>query len=1244
MATTAFVGILPASAYAQEVIDGGATETVIGGGGGTQASPWNISGELHVGDVSTGTLEISNGGSGGSVSSDAGYIGRSSTGQGDVSVDGTDSNWTSSGQIWVGYDGVGELNISGGARVSDTTGNIAFDPASIGVVTVTGADSSWENVNTIYVAEGGTGYLTVSDSGSVSVGPLGGAIRIANDAGAYGEVTVTGAGSKLEVPDGDLTVGYGGTGLLNIQDLATVTADDVTIGRTSTAVGTVNVESGGVLDVSASGSTLTIGYSSGSEGTLTVSDGLVDVGRTTTLGDHSGSSGVLEISSASGQLQTRNLFVGEGGTGTLNVVDGTVTVDVDMTVGAQAGSSGEVVNDGGVIDVGFDLSVGDFGTGTMVIENGGTLSTGGFTNIGEITGMGALTVTGTGTTWNIGNLTYVGTGGTGNIVISDDAQVNDSGFALYLGSHDSAGLGTLQINNADWSNVGQVLLGGDPGAQGALTIEAGGTLSSDDHVFIGDLGDGIALVAGSGSSLSASGGLYLGNSVGGTGTLSIEDGGEVVIGDNITIAADDSTVGTLDITGQTSRLETGNELLVGDRGTGTLNIIDGSVYADSTVSLGYAPDGEGTVLVDGATASLSSNSALFIAEEGTGSLTIANGGTVSVSGRTYLGYNAASDGVLNIGAAAGESAEGSGTLDTAELWFGDHEDARLVFNHTDTDYAFEADMIGEGRIYHVAGETRLAGDSSGFSGVTSISGGALLVNGSLGGNIVAMSGGVLGGSGTFSGLVSMESGGILAPGNSIGTAHIGNMIFNSGSIYEVEIRGGGNTAGVHNDLLEASGSVTINGGTVRVTPENGADDGSAYDAPETYTILTAGSITGRFGDVTDDYVFLDFTDSYDAENVYLTSEQVADVSDIADTPNQEAGAPALEDPESDNPIHEKLIALTGNEEDARAVLDDLTGEIHSSAKTAILEDSRFLREAAMDRLRFTLGGVATRRSGQADGQLPAGSGIWGRGFGSWSQWASDGNAAAMDRSIGGFLMGGDAPVWDSARLGVLGGYSRSSFNVSDRNSTATADTYTLGVYGGGNWETLTLTGGLAHSWHSLATSRSVSFGDFSDSLAADYSARTLQAWGEAAYSFKTDAVEIEPFVNLAHVHLTNEAFTERGGAAALNIGSTAVDATFMTLGLRGQTEVALGNAYGTLRGMVGWRHAFGDAPTSRMAFASGGGSFSIAGVSPARDSLVVDIGWDVNLADDATLGFAYGGQFGSSVQEHSANLNLNLQF
>ena len=78
--------------------------------------------------------------------------------------------------------------------------------------------------------------------------------------------------------------------------------------------------------------------------------------------------------------------------------------------------------------------------------------------------------------------------------------------------------------------------------------------------------------------------------------------------------------------------------------------------------------------------------------------------------------------------------------------------------------------------------------------------------------------------------------------------------------------------------------------------------------------------------------------------------------------------------------------------------------------------------------------------------------------------------------------------------------------------------------------------------------------------------------------------------------------------------------------------------------MVGWRHAFGDTPTSQMRFASGSDAFTIAGMPLSRDALVLDAGIDLSLTDNATLGFAYGGQFGSGGRDHSATLNFNVQF
>jgi outer membrane autotransporter protein len=475
-----------------------------------------------------------------------------------------------------------------------------------------------------------------------------------------------------------------------------------------------------------------------------------------------------------------------------------------------------------------------------------------------------------------------------------------------------------------------------------------------------------------------------------------------------------------------------------------------------------------------------------------------------------------------------------------------------------------------------------------------------------------------------------------------------NYTFNTGSIYEVELDDSGFTAGTNNDLLNATGTVTVNGGTVHVKPENGTDDGSTY-TPGTYTIIKAatGVMGIGFDAVTDDYAFLDFTLDYS------TANQVDLISALSVTPatgfcvpgmslNQCAAGDGAFSMGAGNSVYDAVLTLSNAE--APVALGQLSGEIHASARTALLEDSRFLREAAMDRLRIALGGTAANDSAQIEKRISESFGLWGQGFGSWSQQGSNGNASGMDRSIGGFLMGGDALVWDNMRFGVLGGYAHSGFSAGNVLSTGTADTYTLGAYGGGKWDAFALSGGLAHSWHSLDMARSVAFTGFSDNLSVAYSARTLQAWGEAAYSFDAGASRFEPFANLAHVSHSTNSFTETGGAAALTSASDVVDATFATLGLRAETDVALGDMSARLHGMVGWRHTFGGAPTAQMTFASGGNAFTIVGVPLAQDSLVLNAGFDINLTDDATLGIAYGGQFGSGVQDHSAKVNLNVRF
>ena len=90
--------------------------------------------------------------------------------------------------------------------------------------------------------------------------------------------------------------------------------------------------------------------------------------------------------------------------------------------------------------------------------------------------------------------------------------------------------------------------------------------------------------------------------------------------------------------------------------------------------------------------------------------------------------------------------------------------------------------------------------------------------------------------------------------------------------------------------------------------------------------------------------------------------------------------------------------------------------------------------------------------------------------------------------------------------------------------------------------------------------------------------------------------------------------------------------------------MTLGNTQATLRGMAGWRHAFGATPASTHSFAAGGNAFTVAGVPLASDALVLETGFDVNLTPTATLGLSYDGRIGSGNADHSLRASLDVRF
>ncbi|MEN5278225.1 autotransporter domain-containing protein [Brucella sp. TWI432] len=560
---------------------------------------------------------------------------------------------------------------------------------------------------------------------------------------------------------------------------------------------------------------------------------------------------------------------------------------------------------------------------------------------------------------------------------------------------------------------------------------------------------------------------------------------------------------------------------------------------------------------------------------------------------------------------------------------------------------FDGNIDGTGSLTKSGSGVLVLNGADTYTGGTTVKEGGLVIGDAshsgafLGGTVSVENGAHLSGAGFIGGLYA-GAGSIIAPGNSIGTLKVtGNLAFDAGATYVAEIDAAGKS-----DRIDVSGTAALGGAKVYVEKAAGT-----YMPGKRYTILSAeGGITGTFGDMSQNMPFVDLGLAYDANAVYLDIAR-NDVDFIATvkTSNQKSVALAVEELGAGNAVYDTVV-MQDSEDNARRAFNALSGEVHASTRTAIINDSSIVRNAVMDRIGAAFGGERNAASSSVatdvdSAQISAPrAAIWGQALGQWSETGADGNAGKLKQSTGGFVAGYDAEVVENWRLGALAGYSRTNFDVNDRNSSGHSDNYHLGIYGGTQWDATLFKAGVAYSWHKIETDRFVAFPGFSESLDADYSANTFQAFGELSHRFDLNGTAIEPFANVAVVRLQTDRFNEHGGNAALQIGKETTTTTFTTLGLRASAPVVFGSMNAKLNGTVGWQHAYGDTiPTAAAAF-DAGTVFEVAGAPIAKDTAIIKAGFDIDLGNQTTLGLEYSGQYGSSFNQNSGKAKLSVKF
>ncbi len=881
----------------------------------------------------------------------------------------------------------------------------------------------------------------------------------------------------------------------------------------------------------------------------------------------------------------------------------------------------EIVNNEAVSGGSQEVITGGVANNTTV-NNGGNqiVKEGGVTNTTTLSNNGGQTVgnngTANGTIINEGGWQWILNGG-----LTENAKINSDGEQIVFDG------GTANLTTIE--------------ADGNQTIHSGG-IAKNTTIFSG------------GEQFIDNGGV--------ADTTMINGGKQALFGiANNTIVSNGGlqTVNILGVANGTT-LNTGGHQSVNDGGIANNTIVNeggwqliqsGGIAKDTTVNA----DGEQTIFNNG-----TANGTIINLD---GIQTVHNGGTantttINTGGEQFIDVGGAANSTLINGgrlvlfgsahgtiANAGEIYAGSGSVfngatlinGTATIG-GDliNNVGTLVFTPS-TQNTVSTEITGTGNLIKAGAGDLILNNTHTYTGGTTVSGGRLIVgdtvtesNARISGTVNVTNGGTLGGHGQIAGAVIVHDGGKINPGNSVGTLSVGDAHFMGGSIFEARVNPDGT-----NDKLVAKN--TLGTGTVKI--DNGSNlfllgGAGIWNETTSYNLIdTDSGVTGKFTYVNSNLAFLTPLVDYSNPNqVNLTMQRNnTGFGEIGGNNNEQNTGSGIESLGPNYLIYQQIVSM--NAEQAKKAYNNLSGEIHASVKSALLENSRYPRHAVLAHLNSPV----TESSPQI------GRNLWINTWAHDGYLKDDGNAARLDNKGIGFIIGADIYQSATTTLGAAMGYEQSSLKVGDlRNSEADTKAIHLTAYGKTELGPIELKGGIDYSWFNIDSKRHVVVGDIFSQNSAKYHAGLFQIFTEGSHTFNiNEQVKVAPYARLLYQNLSVKGFTEKGSNFQLHGNSSSEHVFSTTLGVRGEWKIGTqSNLYANL----GWQHRFGDRDNEARLNFIGGSSYNLKGVQMDRDSLLIGLGANFTLQQNMSLNVGYDGQLGKRSKSHSLKINYEYRF
>ncbi len=948
--------------------------------------------------------------------------------------------------------------------------------------------------------------------------------------------------------------------------------------------------------------------------------------------------------------------VNDNGTAGINVNDtnvvtnnGTVSVGSGLT-GINGGNFNTVTNNNTITAIDGGLGISMLSNNT--IANNGAITTGDFGSAisvqdnNAITNNGSLSVGANGagifagvnnTITNSASGTITGLNNTIGIYVFGGTTVTNAG-AVTVGA--SAGFSGGIFAVGDGNTVTNTATGTISVGQSAIAIFAQGnteTVNNAGNISAAQFGAGI-FVAGINAKVTNTGSI----TTLGSGAGMVVQGNNAVLVQGGTVNVGPGGVG-VGLSGSSGTITNNGQITGAASAQGIQLVGDDNVVTNRGI-ITVGDTGTGISVSAISTSNMVINTGVInVGTNGIG-ISTSNGGNVFNSGTINAATGFAAIDLCGCG--SNVLTLGPGSVINGQVFASGTDTFQLGGTGKDT---FNLSLIGIGLQYD-GFSTFNKVDSSTWT-VTgtgnqdwNVLGGALILAGTINGNVNVATGGTFGGVGNVNTI--NVNGGTVAPGNPTGTLNVnGDLTFTTASTYLVQV------SGASNGIAVVTGTSTLNGATVMVVPV-----GSIANH---YKILTAGTLPDTFNPVvTGLSPNLHTTLSYDPNNAYLdlvlgyggglniNQQNVANV--LTRIFNNGGSLPvALANLTPQGLSQASGEPATGSQQttfDAMSLFMSLLTDVFGGGRSGSPGAQPYADETSANAY-----AASGKRPSDAFASIylkaPSATfeqrwDVWAAGYG--GSQTTDGRAALgsnnTNSSVYGTAVGLDYRFSPSTVAGFALAGGGTGFGINGLG-WGHSDLFQAGAFVRHNAGPAYITAALAYGWQDVTTNRIVTAAG-TDQLRAQFNANAVSGRIEGGYRQVTPWIGLTPYAALQATMFSLPSYSEfavvGNNIFALNYAAKDVTSTRTELGFRGDRSFAAAGGVVTLRGRAAWAHDFNPDRTIGAVFQSlPGSAFVVNGAALSRDSALTTASVQMNWMNGWSASATFEGEFSNVTRSYA---------